>query len=489
MTTLDQPSLVRQMTTALTQGDRRGFRTAMAGLVSGNADLRQNWAKLAEPLIGFGEFDLANAAMDRYVAWSRATPAARFDQAVTYARTGRHAQARAILDRLDADVPDRAAQSFLRATLALNLGDFAAARAAMLDTLRERPLSGQAAYALAAATSMATDDEVAERLLQAEPRLDGAEPVERAMYLYALGKVYADRGDATRAFDRYARGAAIIAAARPYDPAQDRAGAAQATQGWTAPVVAAISARITVATDRAVFVTGLPRSGTTLVEQIFASHSQVHEGDELGYFSMLVNDIGGPMADRATRLAQQSRPNEFVRDYLHLIDNRFGTTGRVVDKTLEGTRYLGTFAALMPDAPILYVRRKPLARAWSCFSTYFMSDLGWTFDQRAIAAHFRLEDALLDHWRAILGDRLMVVDYERLVADKAAEIPRLLAHANLAFEEQTQQPEKTARLVRTASVAQVRSPISTGRVDAAEAYRPYLQPFIDAYRAAGGTID
>ncbi|KQN25193.1 hypothetical protein ASE86_02745 [Sphingomonas sp. Leaf33] len=489
MMAFDTAALVQQMTQALTHGDRRGFRSAMAQLVSTNADLRHNWRKLVEPLIGYGEFDLAIAAIDRHVVWARATPAALLDQATTYARTGRHARAAAILERIGPESTDRESQTFLRGALALNLGDFAGAREWMLETLRIRPLSGQAAYALAASASMATDADVAEHLLRGEAALDQAPREERAMYLYALGKIHADRGDPDRAFDRYARGAAEVATIRRYDASADRISAAEATQGWSRAVLAAISGRVSVPTDRPIVVTGMPRSGSTLVEQILVSHSDVSEGDELGYFAMLVNDLGSATAERATRLAQTSRPDEFVRDYLHLLDNRFGKTGRVVDKTLEATRYLGTLAALLPNTPILYVRRQPLAQAWSCFSTYFMSDLAWTFDQRAIAAHFRLEDHLLDRWQEILGERLQIVDYEALVSDKAVQIPRLLAHAGLTPEPQTQTPEMTRRLVRTASVAQVRAPITTARVDAAEAYRTHLRPFIDAYRAAGGTID
>ena len=481
--------LVSQVTQTLTEGDRRGFRSAVLELVAIDADLGRSWRSLTTPLLDYGEFDLATAAIDRYVAWSGNRSAAMFDQATVYARSGRHARARALLECVDPGTPDRVAHAFLRGTLALDLGDFAAARALLLQVLAIRPLSGQAAYALAASALMATDNEVADRILAGEPRLDDAPRAERAMYLYALGKVSADRGEIDRAFDHYARGAAIVAASRAADPASDRAGALQAIEGWNASALAAVSARITVPTGRPIVVTGLPRSGTTLVEQVFASHSAVGEGDELGYFAMLVNEIGGPMAGRARRLAERARPNEVVGDYLHLLDNRFGRDGRVVDKTLEATRYLGTFAALLPDAPILYVRRRPLARAWSCFSTYFMTGLGWTFDQRAIAAHFRIEEALLERWHSILGDRLMIVDYETLVSDKETEIPRLLGHAGLVVEPQTLTPETAARLVRTASVAQVRAPIGTGRVDAVEAYRQHLQPFIEAYTAAGGTID
>ena len=171
--------------------------------------------------------------------------------------------------------------------------------------------------------------------------------------------------------------------------------------------------------------------------------------------------------------------------YLHLLEERFGPTGRVVDKTLEASRYLGTLAAIMPEAPILWMRRDPLDIAWSCYSTWFLRGLEWSWDQAALAHHMRLEGALLARWRDILGDRLMVVDYEALVRDKDASIPRLLAHCGLAVEPQVFSPEKTERLVTTASMSQVRAPINTGAVGKGHRYTRHLQPFSDAYGDGG----
>jgi hypothetical protein len=159
----------------------------------------------------------------------------------------------------------------------------------------------------------------------------------------------------------------------------------------------------------------------------------------------------------------------------------FPEPGLVVDKTLGNTRQLGIAASLLPQAPIVWVTRDPLDRAWSCFTTFFITTLPWTYDLEDIAFHFRLEDELLRRWQEILGDRLLVVPYEALVTQSEQWTRRILQHCGLSEEPQVFAPHANARTVVTASVMQVRRPINASAVGAAEPYREYLQPFVDAY--------
>jgi hypothetical protein len=157
--------------------------------------------------------------------------------------------------------------------------------------------------------------------------------------------------------------------------------------------------------------------------------------------------------------------------------------GRIVDKTLDASRRLGLAAALLPEAPLVWITRDPLDRAWSCFRTFFTGNMAWSYDLADIAHHFRLEDELLRQWQAVLGDRLLVVPYEGLAADPETWIGRLLTHCGLAPEPQVFAPHENARPVTTASAIQVRRRIDSSAVGSAEPYREFLQPFIEAYRA------
>ena len=158
------------------------------------------------------------------------------------------------------------------------------------------------------------------------------------------------------------------------------------------------------------------------------------------------------------------------------------TPGRIIDKTTSSTRYLGLAAALLPDAPLIWMTRDPLDRAWSCYRTNFAGTaMPWSYDLQDIAAHFRIEDQLLAQWKKILGNRLLVVPYEELVTDPDAWIRRVLAHCGLGEESLVFSPHENQRPVATASMVQVRRPINRDAIGAGEPYRKFMQPFLDAY--------
>jgi hypothetical protein len=128
------------------------------------------------------------------------------------------------------------------------------------------------------------------------------------------------------------------------------------------------------------------------------------------------------------------------------------------------------------------MKRDPLDCAWSCFRTNFVGvAIPWSYDLGDIAAHFRLEDQLLAQWQQILGDRLLVIAYEDLVTDPESWIRRILAHCGLPEEPQVFAPHENKRAVATASMLQVRRPINRDGIGAAEPYRAFLKPFIEAY--------
>jgi hypothetical protein len=172
------------------------------------------------------------------------------------------------------------------------------------------------------------------------------------------------------------------------------------------------------------------------------------------------------------------------RAYLHLMTERFGAEGRLVDKTLHYPRLLGAIAHTLPNAKFVWLRREPGAIAWSCFRTRFINNIDWSWSLSDIGHHFALEDRLFAHWSNLFPDRILALQYEDLVKDPETNIPRLLAFAGLSDEAQTRNFHQAKRIVKTASVVQVRQPLYTTSLSGWRRYEQKLQPFFDAYRDA-----
>jgi tetratricopeptide (TPR) repeat protein len=459
---------------SLRRGDRRAFVQHADVLLASETSFGSIWKTFSTALLNFGELRMARRAADAFA--KSGAGEALFVQATIYARTGMVKEARAILSSVKPSSQCGAGYLYLRGTLALNDGDVAEAEWAFLKAALAMPASGQIWQSLSSIGSMAEHTRARQAILSARQWMSSAPELDRACYLYALGKTLADGGEYDAAYATFTSGAALIAATRPYNAGTDIADAATA-KAWTAVELSGVQARPTSGTTRPIIVTGLPRSGSTLVEHILASHSAVTGGEELMLFSMIIREQGGFDLPTVRRWAQRGGMDAVQARYLHLFSERFGSSGRAVDKTLETSRYLGVIAAALPDAPLIWMRRRPLDNAWSCFRTYFLMGLGWTFSVEAIARHFKLEAEMLQHWQQVLGDRLLVVDYESLVADKEVEIPRILRHCGLEPEAQVFNPELSSRPVVTSSVTQVREPINTRAIDAVRNYPQFIRLF------------
>lgn len=226
-----------------------------------------------------------------------------------------------------------------------------------------------------------------------------------------------------------------------------------------------------------VFVIGLPRSGTTLVEQILASHPQVRAGGELTL---------GPEVEHGMRRRLGLRPadplpsptdpgvrSELERARERYLDGLFerGLDARwVVDKLPANARIAGFLRLLFPEAPIVHCARDPRALAWSLYTANFAAHEAWYHDLDDLAGALRRHGALIAHWRAVLPPPLAEIVYEDLVRDPAAQIPALLEACGIPFHAAALRPETLDRPVFTASHAQVRQPIHTNAI---ERWRPH----------------
>ena len=474
--------LVDRLQGAIARQDYAGQRQLIGELVAARAPMGEQWQVLAQLAADIAELDLARAAIDLFVENAGGTDGALYQKAALLAQAGLWDEADALLRTLPETVPDPVANAYSRGVAALNLGRTEEARRRLEQVVAERPQSGTAWLALSMAVDLASEPALAERLIAAEGALERAPAGDRAAYRYALGTLLAGRGEHAPAFNAFARGAQQMKAVAPFDREADRRQAEDAVRGYDATRIAALAGRQSEPSGRTIFVTGLPRSGTTLVEQALTAHGTVAAGAEIGALGVLAQDIGGADCPALAARVDAGGAAAGARLWHRWLDERFGPAGRVVDKSIDASRYLGLVAALLPEAPLVWTTRDPLDRAWSCFRTNFMGGaIPWSYDLADIAAHFRLEDRLLGQWQALLGERLLVVPYEAFVREPDAWIRKVLAHCGLDEQPAVFAPHENRRPVATASMIQVRRPITRAGIGSAEPYREFLAPFVEAY--------
>jgi tetratricopeptide (TPR) repeat protein len=232
-----------------------------------------------------------------------------------------------------------------------------------------------------------------------------------------------------------------------------------------------------------VFVIGFPRSGTTMVEQILASHPQVHGAGELIYMSDLAANLSKSGRPFPESLADATVPAfaALGESYAGRLAELAPDAKRVVDKNLGNYRRLGLIHLILPNAAIIHVRRDPMDTCFSCFENDFGDRQAFSYDMAELGRRYAAYRATMAHWRRVLPPgRMLEIDYEALVGDLPGEVRRLLAYCGLDWNERCLSFHDTRRAVFTQSQAQVRRPLYASSVGRSRRFKAGLQPLADA---------
>jgi predicted Zn-dependent protease len=409
-------------------------------------------------------------------------------QAAAHTLLGQNQRAIDVLSALIAQWPSDEALWLAIGHSLRTAGRLSEAIAAYRKSTELRPESGEPWFSLAnLKTFRFTDGDL--EAMEAQVALPELDDNERVQFEFALGKALEDAGNFAGSFAHYSRGNALRRAQVQYD-GEGNAGLAQRTLAlYTKEFFAARDGSGCAAPDP-IFIVGLPRSGSTLLEQILASHSHVEGTRELPDIPGIAYELGAPPAKRSVypqsvvRLTREDLTALGERYLAQTQPNRMLGRPRFIDKMPSNFFHVGLIQLILPNARIIDARRSPLGCCFANFKQHFQSGLWFTYSLDELARYYRDYVRLMAHFDTVLPGRVHRVYYENLVADLEGEVRRLLDYCGLPFEEQCLRFHENRRVVQTASSEQVRRPLYA---DSVEQWRNY-EPWLDKLKEALGDI-
>ncbi|MBS0578748.1 MAG: sulfotransferase [Proteobacteria bacterium] len=459
-------------------------------------DYRLARAEYAETLIEMHRYAEAREQLDRLI---REDPASRVRLQGLYATAcvglGEHARAITLYRELLAGVPADADVHLSIAHAQKTLGQQEEAIQSYRRAAQSRRDFGDAYWSLAnLKTYRFTPEEQARlRELTADPAVAS---VDRVHALFALAKALEDEGDYAHSFSYYAQGNALKRAESNYAPEVIENNTRQQIEVCT-PAFFAARTGWGVASPDPILIVGLPRSGSTLIEQILASHSKVEGTQELPTVQQIVATLRGrdpdPRNPRYPRILTELSAEE-VRGLgeRYLAGAQVYRSGKpfFIDKMPNNFRHLGLVRLMLPHAKVIDARREPMACCFGNLKQLFANGQEFTYSIEDIARYYRTYLELMRHWDRVLPGWVLRVQHEDLVEDLESHVRRILEFCGLDFEPQCIEFHKTRRSVRTASSEQVRRPLNREGIDQWRHFEPWLAPLraalgdaVDNYRS------
>ncbi|WP_176491112.1 MULTISPECIES: sulfotransferase [Microbulbifer] len=436
-------------------------------------------------LIYTGEHGEASALLDQYARLARGNDHHSGLCAELYALVQKQAEAVRIYRPL-ASGGNRDARYNLGVNL-LAIGELSEAEQVLEDLVAEDPNDAQALLVLSGLRRVTADSNHIEQL-QRTLRNQKLPAMEHLKLHYALGKEFEDLGEYEQAFRHFQLGAEKRRSMLKYRVESDQKTLALIAEHHNRlePVNCDSSAG-----QEAVFIFGLPRSGTTLVDRILSSHSRCDSFGEITDLPMALMVLAGSSLPKE-RLVQETAhwaPEKIAGSYLGRLSNFASGAEKHIDKTPLNFLYAGLIARSMPGATMIWMERHPLDACFAMYKTLFKMGYPFSYSFEDLAAYYLAYDRLKRHWQELLGDRIRFQSYEKLVQGFDLEARALVKTAGMEWETDCGEFHKNRSAVATASSAQVRQPLYKRAVAHWRKYEEQLAPLADALRAGGVELD
>lgn len=465
--------------------EKKDWRTAVAAFGSVtklNPADSAAWAHLAQLLQRTGHFDRADDALARALHGEIANPDAADLVGSVLTAFGRHREAEAFHRRAFVAEPARADFALNAAAASLFLGDDRSA-AAVLDPFIEAGGVPQAEWLFSTLRKARSRSRAARLIARAAT---AAAPQSVAFLAYAAGKEYEDCECWSEAFAAFEVGARAKRSTIEFDETAEAALFRALQKNFSGQW--AQQAFSGDADPSPIFIIGQPRTGTTLVERILASHSAIEAAGELQQFGFAARRLASPMASNPSETAAawaQIDPEALGRAYLKSVAPMRRGKPHFIDKLPRNFMYLPLIVKALPRAKIIHLTRDPLDACFASYKQLFAEAYPHSYDQAETARHYTRYASLMAHWRATFPGAFLDVAYENLVADIEAESRRLIAFLDLSWEDACLRFHELEAPVATASAVQVREAAHRRSVGRAVKYGDRLAPMRQILAAEG----
>jgi tetratricopeptide (TPR) repeat protein len=369
-------------------------------------------------------------------------------------------------------------------------GEFDKAQECYERAIRLQPDYVPPYFSLGTVRKYQADEPAFRQLMKLKDRADSIPPRDRAALHFTIGKAFLDQGDADNGFHHFDLGNRTKRSMISYDPATFEKHVDGIISLFTADVVAKHAGK-GVPERRPIFIVGMPRSGSTLTDQILSSHPAVQSAGEMNMFILSmpgfsneatpgVNSATAPTITR--RLLDEMSPEMLTgiaRKYLALTAPIAKGAPHVVDKMLYNYFWIGMIRLALPNAKIIHCTRDPVDTCLSIWQLMFNDGTPWAYDQREIGRYYLAYAKLMAHWNRLFPGDLYEANYERMIADQEGETRKLLELCGLPWDDRCLKFHENTRAVTTWSATQVRQPIYKSSVGKWKQYERYLQPLIE----------
>ena len=445
-------------------------------------------AQLARTLAAMRQPREALQAADRALALSPEDTQTLSTLGVVYSRANAHERALDVMRRAATLMPERANYRFNLATLLTFTGDLAGAEREYGHCLRLDPTQWKAHLGLSHLRRQTPSANHIERLQTLLSTSAGNADAQLYLNL-ALAKEHEDLGHYPQAFGHFTAGKSSQRDVRRYAFARDQALFDALIPATSVPEAVAAGND----SDEPIFVIGMPRSGTTLVDRILSRHPQVHSAGELQNFGVAFKQVAGSRTSQVFDADSIARASsiDWVRlgtGYLESTRPDTGQTPRFVDKLPHNFLYAGFIARALPNAKIICLRRDPMDTCLSNFRQLFALAspyYDYSFDLLDTGRYYLQFDRLMQHWQRMLPGRILEIGYESIVDDLEGSVRQLLAFCGLPWDPACMAFEANAAPVATASAVQVREPINRDSIGRWRRYETELQKLRDLLREGG----